>query len=226
MRISESKIRQIIKEELSLETNRRAVAASAAWASWSLRTMGGRSLNEGQKGGELELRDISGAAVARMLRDSGETLLASLIMNHDRPGASEFIWDQILKQGRESSRTWSIDFPLDKVVYEGMSLKDMGFRNGKVVVAVGLAFGQPPIYDFSERISGVVKIDVDFVVDDRYGKRIKFGELRQGGLRSSGKMSPPHGGLGDAKHSHLALQDVDLDYLEHLIARREAFSYI
>lgn len=226
MRISESKIRKIIKEELSLETNRRAVAASAAWMSWSLRSLGSRSLNESQQGGELELRAISGSVVARMLRDSGETLLASLIMNHDRPGASEYIWDQILKRGSEHQRTWSIDFPLDKVVYEGMSLQDMGFRNGRIVVAVGLAFGQPPIYDFSERISGEVKIDVDFIVDDRYGKRIKFGELRQGGLRSSGKQSPPHGPLGDVKHARLALQDVDLDYLEHLVARREAFSYI
>ena len=226
MRISESKIRKIIKEELSLETNRRAVAASAAWASWSLRTMGGRSLNEGQKGGELELRDISGAAVARMLRDSGETLLASLIMNHDRPGASEFIWDQILKQGRESSRTWSIDFPLERIVYEGMSLHDMGFRNGTIAVTVGLTFGQPPIHDFNERISGEVKIDVDFFVNDRHDKRIKLGELRQGGLRSSGKRSRPPGPLSDIKLASFALQDVSLDWFEHLIARREAAMYV
>lgn len=226
MRISESKIRKIVKEELSLEINRRAVAASSAWTSWSLRDLGNRSLNESHQGGEIELRAISGSVVARMLRDSGEPLLASLITNHDRPGASEYIWDQILKRGSEHQRAWSIDFPLDRVVYEGMSLQDMGFRNGKIVVTVGLAFGQPPIYDFSERISGEVKIDVDFNVDDRYGKRIKLGELRQGGLRSSGKKSPSHGSLADVKHARFALQDVDLDYLEHLVDRRDAFSYI
>ena len=203
MRLSESRIRRIIREELVKEGNRRAVAA-----------------------GDIELRAINGRVVARMLRDSGEPLLASLIMNSDRPGASEYIWDQILKQGKESQRHWTIDLPLENVVHRGMSLHDMGFRNCEIVVTVGLTFGAAPIYDFHERISGEVRIDVDFFADDRFGKRIRLGELRQGGLRSSGKFSPPPSSLSDVQHASFAAQDVDIGYLDHLVARREAAMYI
>ena len=226
MIISENRVRRIIREELHRESNRYSAAAGKAWVEWSLSRWKGWELNESQGSGEIELDLINGARIARMLRDSGETLLASLIMNHDRPGASEYIWDQILKRGRESQRAWDIEFPLKQITFEGMSLHDMGFRDGVIAVTVGLSFGQPPIYDFSERISGEVKIDVDFYANDRHGKRVKLGELRQGGLSSSGKRSPPPGGLGDIKYASFALQDVSLDYLEHLVARRAAFSYI
>ena len=227
MRLSESRIRRIIREELVKEGNRRAVAAGQAWVEWSLTRWSGRSLNEGSgDGGDIELRAINGRVVARMLRDSGEPLLASLIMNSDRPGASEYIWDQILKQGKESQRHWTIDLPLENVVHRGMSLHDMGFRNCEIVVTVGLTFGAAPIYDFHERISGEVRIDVDFFADDRFGKRLRLGELRQGGLRSSGKFSPPPSSLSDVQHASFAAQDVDIGYLDHLVARREAAMYI
>jgi hypothetical protein len=111
MLLTEGRVRRIIKEELQLEVNRRAIAVSAAWMADVQRRHRGRRLNEGLQG-DIELRAINGRLIARMLRDSGETLLASLIMNSDRPGASEYIWDQILKRGKESQRSWRLDFHL------------------------------------------------------------------------------------------------------------------
>jgi hypothetical protein len=165
MRISEDRVRRIIREELTLL----------------------REMSEIPEQSEIELLEIDGRMVARMLRDEGETLISSLILNPDLPGANDYLWKQVLRKGEQVTRTWRVELPVDRIGHRGMSLRDMGYRDGEIEVIIGVRIGDPAIRDYSEYLLHMLKIDINFKVTDRYGKRMELGELRPGGYRNSRK---------------------------------------
>ncbi len=159
MRITESRIRRIIREELGIQEN-----------------------------SEIELLDLDGGHVAEFLRDAGHQAPASLILNPDRPGVEEYLWNHVLEKGEESQRTWRAPLPLEKIGYHGMSLHDMGFRDGVAEVIVGLSVGQAQVNDWdpdrrhAQKLVNTLIMDVNFYIVHPDGKKIQFGELRGGGI--------------------------------------------
>ncbi len=160
--LAEGKLQRIIREELTLL----------------------REMSEIPERSEVELLEIDGRMVARMLRDGGETLISSLILNPDLPGANDYLWRHVLRKGKELGRTWRVEFPVDRVGYRGMSLRDMGYSDGELQVIIGVRVGDPAIRDYSEHLLHLLKIDINFNVTDRYGKRMELGELRPGGYKN------------------------------------------
>jgi hypothetical protein len=159
--------------------------------------------------------------VARMLRDAGETLISSLILNPDLPGANDYLWKQVLRKGEEIARTWRVDFPVDRVGHRGMSLRDMGYSDGEIEVIIGVRIGDPAIRDFNDRLFDMLRIDINFNVTDRYGKRMELGELRPGGYANSRKHTRRPLPIDvHLKSSLFSPTGVSIDDLENLAFRR------
>lgn len=205
MRITESQLRRIIREELGI--NERS---------------------------EIELLELNGGHVAQFLKDEGHVAPASLILNPDRPGVDEYLWEHVLKKGKDSQRTWVVKMPLEKIGYHGMSLHDMGFREGLVEVIVGLSFGQPPIYDWdpdrrhSMKLVDTLIMDVNFYVKNPNNRQVQLGELRGGGIAQKARTGAKdaRASIHDFRYFRFAPENEFLmNYIRDVSHRRGGYFY-
>ncbi len=205
MRITESMLRRIIREELGL--NERS---------------------------EIELLELDGGHVAQFLRDAGHQAPASVILNPDRPGVDEYLWEHVLKKGKESQRTWRAPIPLEKIGYHGMSLHDMGFRDGIVETIIGLSFGQPPIYDWdpdrrhARKLVDTLIMDVNFYITNPNNKKVQLGELRGGGILQKARTGAKdeRASIHDFRHFKFAPENEFLmNYIRDVSQRRAGYLY-
>lgn len=195
MRISESKVRRIIRAEL-----RRLSEVS-----------------EPPLKSKIELKDLNGRMVVELLRIGGQSDVASVIMNPDRPGTAEWIWKNVLREGNRASNTWHVPFPVKDVGYEGMSLHDFGYRNGQMQVSIAKISGEGPINDFDPRLAEKVQAHVRVSAEEaRGGSKVEIGKFRSPVMMR--RVS-----LLDALDMRFSLTEISEEYLDRVAHTRGAY---